>query len=474
MTFSQSSLAGPPRAPDESADHDYALLATALRAATQTRALRVGRGIRHDAAAIFDSQFGDRRAIVVADDNTWSAAGRDVSDSFDRANHATAAAFRFGPHVYADDRCVDELRHALAGSDAIPVAAGSGTINDLTKLAAHQVQRPYMVVATAASMDGYTAYGASITARGSKQTFDCPAPQAVLADLEVIAGAPATMNAAGYADLMAKVAAGADWIVADVLEIEPIDAPVWQMVHARLPAWLASPQGVTRGEPAALRGLVNGLMMTGFAMQAARTSRPASGADHQFSHLWDMQHHTHHGLAPSHGFKVGIGTLASVALYEELLRRDLASLDVEQAASRWPALDELYARIDSLFEDSELRDKAREETAAKYAPTTEVRHMLIRLQSVWPTLCARLLKHLIPLRQLQTMLREAGCPTLPEEIGISRNRLRVSYEQALFIRRRFTVLDLAHRAGLLSECLDNLFGSKGVWNMSRLARPSEA
>ena len=101
------------------------------------------------------------------------------------------------------------MQEALGSVEAIPVAVGSGTINDLTKLAAHRLGRPYLVVATAASMDGYTAYGASITANGSKQTFDCPAPRAVLADLEVIAGAPGGMNASGYADLLAKNVAGA-------------------------------------------------------------------------------------------------------------------------------------------------------------------------------------------------------------------------------------------------------------------------
>ena len=72
-------------------------------------------------------------------------------------------------------------------------------------------------------MDGYTAFGASITHEGSKQTFDCPAPRAVMADLEVIAAAPDGMNAWGYADLLAKITAGADWIVADELGVEPID-----------------------------------------------------------------------------------------------------------------------------------------------------------------------------------------------------------------------------------------------------------
>src|SRR5688572_13001054 len=185
-------------------------------------------------------------------------------------------------------------------------------------------------------MDGYTAYGASITAGGSKQTFDCPAPQAVVADLESIAAAPPGLNASGYADLLAKIAAGADWIVADALGVEVIDPHVWRTVQERLHEWVASPGGVAKNEPAVLKRLVYGLMMSGFAMQAARSSRPASGADHQFSHLWDMQHHTHDGQPPSHGAKVGIGTLAVTALYERLLERSLESLDVEECCAAWP------------------------------------------------------------------------------------------------------------------------------------------
>jgi glycerol-1-phosphate dehydrogenase [NAD(P)+] len=62
------------------------------------------------------------------------------------------------------------------------------------------------------------------------------------------------------------------------------------------------------------------------------------------------------------------------------------------------------------------------------------------------------------------MLQEAGCPYEPEQIGISRVRLRQSYEQALFIRRRFTVLDLAHRTGFLEASLDILFRPGGHWS----------
>ena len=88
-----------------------------------------------------------------------------------------------------------------------------------------------MCVATAASMDGYTAFGASITAEGAKQTFSCPAPLAVLADTNIIRKAPGIMTASGYADLFAKVTAGADWILADWMGVEKIDETAWSIVQ---------------------------------------------------------------------------------------------------------------------------------------------------------------------------------------------------------------------------------------------------
>jgi glycerol-1-phosphate dehydrogenase [NAD(P)+] len=446
------------------ATDEESLIELALRSASDTRVLVARPTARYEAAGMFASHFGSVPAVVVADENTFAAAGRDVCDSLVRTGHPLKRPFIFEPHVYADDHCARELQTVLAAEDAVPIAVGSGTINDLTKLAAHRLKRPYMVVATAASMDGYTAFGASITANGSKQTFDCPAPRAVLADLDVIAAAPRAMNAAGYADLAAKIAAGADWILADALGVEPIERSVWNTVQQLLPTWIAAPGGIAGNEPDCLRRLVNGLMMSGFAMQAARSSRPASGADHQFSHLWDMQNHTHHGAAPSHGFKVGIGTLASLALYEHLLRTDLANLNVEEAVQKWPSLESLEAQIAELLGTGELADKAKGESRAKYIPAQTLRGQLARLREVWPDLRAKLARQLIPCRQMQAMLRQAGCPCEPEQIGISRDRLRLSYQQALFIRRRFTVLDLAHRAGLLEASLQHLFGPGGFWS----------
>jgi glycerol-1-phosphate dehydrogenase [NAD(P)+] len=440
------------------------LLDRALHAARDTRYLAVDPGIRHDAARVFRSAFGDVPTVIVADDRTFAAAGGDVRESFRRAGAACAEPFLFGPDVSAEHSFVETLEAALGSTGTIPVAVGSGTINDLTKLVAQRLGRPYMVVATAASMDGYTAYGASITDRGSKQTFDCPAPRAVLADLDVIARAPRGMNASGYADLFAKGVAGADWILADAAGEEPIDPAIWATVQDLLPSWVESPAGIVRAESGCLRRLVVGLMMSGFAMQAARSSRPASGADHQFSHLWDMQHHTHEGAAPSHGFKVGIGSLASLELYKVLLRRDLDRLAIDAAVANWPPLEQVEARITALLGSGELAEKAIEETRAKHPAPDALRAQLERLCEAWPALRERLARHLYPFRNARAMLSQAGCPTRPEEIGISRDRLRLSYEQAYYIRCRFTVLDFAIRLGVFDPALDELFGPEGAWS----------
>ncbi len=452
--------------PEDRSPEDERLIERALVAATQTRLLVIEPGVRHRTAAALRQLFGERPAIIVADANTFEAAGRDVFDGLRRGGHECLDPFVFAEDdLHAENRHVEALERNLARHDAIPVAVGSGTINDLTKAASHRAGRSYLVVATAASMDGYSAFGASITRHGSKQTFDCPAPAGVLADLEVLEAAPDGMNSWGYADLLAKTVAGADWLLADGLGVEPIDAAAWEMVQSRLRAWVGDPAAVGRGEPEAIRSLILGLVMSGFAMQQTKTSRPASGADHQFSHLWDMQHHLHRGKTPSHGFKVAVGTLASSALYEELLLQPLDELDPKSLAAQWPDLPSAEGDIHQRFELPELTAKALEETRAKYVDADTLGNQLARLRDVWPELRQRLEAHLTPFDELKDRLVEAGCPSTPDEIGISPSRLRESYLQAYYIRRRFTVLDLAARTGLLASSLDRIFGPEGRWSI---------
>jgi glycerol-1-phosphate dehydrogenase [NAD(P)+] len=430
-------------------------ISAALARARDTQRVEFGARAIHRSVDVFREQFGARAGVIVADLNTMSAAGNAVAGAFARAGHAMREPFVFSdPRLHAEYVFVEELETALRRHEAIPLAVGAGVINDVTKLAAHRAGRPYLCVATAASMDGYTAYGASITRAAVKQTFDCPAPRAVVADIDVIRAAPPELAASGYADLLAKIAAGADWILAEALGVEPIDPNAWDIVQGHLRDALCDPAGVRRGDPVAIERLMAGLLMSGLAMQAHQSSRPASGAEHQFSHLWDMQHHVdpRTGVAPSHGFKVGIGTIAVAELYERLLADPIDLwLNVDRACAAWPADERAAeAEVRRLFADHpELLASALSEAAAKYVPRETLRAHLHRVREVWPQLSGRLRGQLIPVARLREMLASAGAPIEPEQIGISAPRLRFSFRLAHHIRRRYTVLDLAARAGVL-------------------------
>lgn len=436
-------------------------LAEALASARETRALLVGPGVLRDTPRVFRAHFPGARAVLVADPTTFRVAGEAVAAAFTAAGIAALPPFVFAdPGLYAEIKYVEQLEAALRAHDAIAVAVGSGTINDLVKLATHRTGRPsYLCVATAASMDGYTAFGASITFQGAKQTFNCPAPRAVVADIDVIRHAPPGMTASGYADLSAKLTAGADWILADALGAEPVDPRAWAIVQGGLRDALADPAGARAGTAAAVTPLVEALMLGGFAMQWSKTSRPASGAEHQFSHLWDMEHHVHDGVAPSHGFKVGVATLAVTRLYEQLLAHDFAALDVDACVAAWPAADALEAGLRQQFAGTDFVETAVTETRAKHVPPAELRAQLLRLRTIWPDLRARLRAQLLPSAELERRLALVGAPTAPEQIGITRERLRASFRRAYHIRRRFTVLDLAVRTGILDTLLARQFPS---------------
>jgi glycerol-1-phosphate dehydrogenase [NAD(P)+] len=438
-------------------------IGAALREASDTRVVAVGAGELASAARVFAQAFGERPAAVVADENTMRVAGGAAHGRLQAEGPAPAAPLVFPaePALYAEERRVDELAAALCAHDAVPVAVGSGTINDITKLAAHRCGRPYMVVATAASMDGYTAFGAAITSGGFKQTFACPAPLAVLADTEILAQAPPAMTASGYADLLGKLTAGADWLVADALGAEPLDARSWSLVQESLRAWTASPHLLRSGDEAAVGRLFTGLLMTGLAMQAHRSSRPASGSEHQFSHLWEMHEATHGAV--SHGFKVGLGSLASAALYERVLRRDLAALDVAALARAWPSRAELERAVRQSHPNPAIQEKAVEQSLAKHPTPAGLSERLHLLRERWPALRERLEAQLLPAARLRELLAEAGCPTRPAEIGKSATQLWESYAPARQIRSRYTVFDLAAEAGCFDACVGELFAPGGFW-----------
>lgn len=442
---------------------DYERINAALQNATDTQHVVIDAGVLGAVDAVFSRAFGEQAAIIVADETTYRIAGSAVNTQLAAASRSVKDAFVFPgtPALYAEYERVLELAAALRAHDAIPIAVGSGTLNDITKLAAHQCGRPYMVIGTAASMDGYTAFGAAITRDGFKQTFACPAPRAVLADLDILTRAPSAMTASGYGDLLGKITAGADWLLADALGIEQIDQRAWALVQHPLREWLTGPELLRRGDQQATARLVEGLILSGLAMQSYQTSRPASGSEHQFSHLWEMESHDH--TAVSHGFKIGVGSVAVAALYEQLLARDLRALDIATAQHAWPSRATVERNVRAAHTVPIMADKAVEESLAKYVDAAQIGQRMAALQERWPELRERLAAQLMTAAQVQAALQAAGAPTDPAAIGVDLSRLQSSYCRAQQIRRRYTVLDLLNEAGILSDCVDTLFAPGGFW-----------
>lgn len=389
----------------------------------------------------------DARPWLVADGNTWRAAGAEVAKILKAAGMEGPDPFLFPgtPMLHADESNVNLLLEQFP-ENVVPVAIGGGTVNDLVKRASGLRHVSYCCVPTAPSVDGYTSSGAALTASGLKQTLPCPAPLAVVADSGILRNAPPEMFAAGYADLMAKIPAGADWLAADTLGIEAIDPAVWELVQTPLRDNLSDPSDVRR--------VFTGLAATGYAMQLYRDSRPASGADHLVSHIWEMENLCCNGKPVSHGFKVAIGTVTSTALYEALF--SLSEQEARRLAR--PGLDRAgrEAEIDALLSVGTYGAATRTIALAKFREGRALAERRELIYRNWETLRERILHQLYPLEELTRRLTAAGCPVRPADIQLGREQFLHGIRTAQLIRKRYTVLDLVYELGLLEELLQRI------------------
>lgn len=412
--------------------------------------VRIGAGVLAEAGALCARHLAGP-VVLMADERGWGAAGAATEAAL------AAAGVVFRRHVIpATPRpkptmdLAESLRAVLKPNET-PVAIGSGVMNDLVKHAAYASGRPYMCVATAASMDGYTSAGAPLSDKGFKKTIPCRPPRVLLADLDVIAAAPPEMTGWGYGDLAGKVPAGGDWIIADALGIEPIDDIAWPMVQGGLEAWLSRPDRIAAGDRAEVEGLFLGLTLVGLAMEAHGSSRPASGADHQIAHLWEMDDLHHKGERVSHGACVAVGTMAALRMFDWLLARDLSRLDPARRAAEAPDLHAKEAEIRDRFGPGEIAERAIAETRAKHVEGAALRARLATLRTAWPDLSQRLRARLWTADRMAQHLAAAGAPVEAADIGVDPAHLYRTILRARFLRNRYTVLDLLDEAGLLDQ-----------------------
>ena len=229
-----------------------------------------------------------------------------------------------------------------------------------------------------------------------------------------------------------------------------------------MPGWLAEPERLASGDPGAFERLLCGLLVSGLAMQAHGNSRPASGSDHQFAHLWEMEGVSIAGEPASHGACVGVGCVAMLALYEWLFAQRIDGGVVASVPHLQDLAAQHEAEIATSFASSMLVDSACVEMRHK-REAGDRRARLLRMAQVWPSLRSRLLRRLPSAPAMQARLRALDAPAHPADLGIAMDAFAFDHRRARLIRRRYTILDLVEDLGWLDRAIDALFAADGFW-----------
>ena len=282
-----------------------------------------------------------------------------------------------------------------------------------------------------------------MSVNGSKKTVQCPAPYAICADTTILATAPADMFASGYADLLAKVPAGADWLIADAMGEAPVWKDVWALIQGPLKDQVSDSSNMMK--------IFTGLASTGYAMQMMKDSRPASGAEHLFSHVWEMEGLQLNGEDVSHGFKVGVGTLASTLLLEYIAEHDIK--DLMPRMKPVPTVEERQKDVDELLKRGCYGAGPRETAMQKLLTGEAGAKRREEIIAKWDHLGTLIKGQIFSSDKIRESLRTAKCPALPAEIGLDEEQFTHGILTAQLIRIRYTCLDLLFEVGLLEDAV---------------------
>jgi glycerol-1-phosphate dehydrogenase [NAD(P)+] len=393
---------------------------------------------------VLGSFVDGRRIVLTADKRTWDIAGRNAEDSLVRSGWSTEHIIvpdtdSGGP--VCNETTHDWLRDKLPPVD-IALAIGCGVINDLTKWTTLDRDMPYAVIATAATMNGFTAANVAPTLKGVKSLIRARAPLAVFAVPSVIVEAPFELTASGLGDTLAKPISTADWIFNHLFFDEYFCQPCSEMINTLEPYYFNHPEDIKNREPASIEALFNALLYSGIAMTLVGTSAPASGGEHLLSHTLDMMTSVDSISHDLHGRQVGLGTLFASAIYERIFR-------IEK-----PDGHPLPVDIDTTFWGP-LAESVREQFEQKKPMLHMLREKLTHLDN-WNAFLATGQRQVRSPDQIKNCLRTAGAAHTFEGIGCSRERLRAAILHMHEIRKRPTVIDLAWILGILPGAADEI------------------
>lgn len=263
-----------------------------------------------------------RRIIVAADAITYDIAGRKLEQAITAHGidvHVTLITPNSLGDVIADEASIIQLLLDIQQQKAeVVIAAGSGTIHDISRYAAYTAGIPFVSVPTAPSVDGFNSKGAPIIIRGEKKTIAAIGPDAIFADLEILAEAPAAMVAAGFGDMLGKYTSLLDWSFGASEGGEPYSGEVAEITRFALNKCVEHVPQIASRDQEGIRILIEALIESGLAMLLFGQSHSASGAEHHLSHFWEMEYIRLGKRQLLHGAKVGVACAEISKLYHRL------------------------------------------------------------------------------------------------------------------------------------------------------------
>ena len=388
--------------------------------------------------------------VVVCDNNTYKVAGKRVIEILERAGFdVIRCVINREGEMLPDETAVGEVLLSIQPETEFLVSVGSGSVTDTTRVNATRTGLPFVAVATAPSMDGYASATSSMAMDGLKVSLNSRCPDVIVGDTDILKNAPMHMLQAGLGDMLAKYISLAEWRIAHLITGEYYCERVAALVRSALDACVKNADGLLRRDETAVQAVFDGLIIGGVAMAFAGVSRPASGVEHYFSHVWDMRALEFGTPAELHGIQCAIGTLAAVRLYEKL--RTMTP-DAEKARAYVEAFDyEAWAaQLRAFLGRSGETMIALEKKEGKYRKDTHPARFA-RIQACWPEILRILDEELPSAEALSQLLSRLGMPQDASVIGVDTETMRLSFRATKDIRDKYVLSRLAWDLGVLDE-----------------------
>lgn len=263
--------------------------------------------------------YGAKKVFVLADQNTYAAAGEQVAATLAAAGIPyTVYCLPGKERIEPDERAVGSVAMHFDYTCDLILGVGSGVVNDTGKIIANLTGRQYVIFGTAPSMDGYASATSSVIRDGLKVSIDSRLPDTVIGDLDILAKAPMRMILSGLGDMLAKYISLAEWKISKIINGEYYCETVVELVNQALQACVDNLEGIAKRDKNAIAAVMNGMVLSGIAMNYAGVSRPASGMEHYLSHICDMRG-VEFGLPfDLHGIQCGAATVICLEIYEKL------------------------------------------------------------------------------------------------------------------------------------------------------------